>query len=235
MGFANRAGGRAGPPAGRDFRVVLGGQAVSALGDAISITAMPLLVLVLTGSGALMGVVGALQLVPDLLLGLPAGALADRWDRRRMMQRADAGRAVLTLAIPVVHWLDGPTMAAILLLAVPINVLRLVSDAGFTSAVPSLVGRENLARASSTMEATLSVPYIVGPAAAGVLVVAIGPASVLAIDAPRSRSRRSRCRSCDAGCGPSAGTATAGAAGRASGPTSPRACASCWATPGCGP
>ncbi|MDQ3293748.1 MAG: MFS transporter, partial [Actinomycetota bacterium] len=76
MGFANRAGGRAGPPAGRDFRVVLGGQAVSALGDAISITAMPLLVLVLTGSGALMGVVGALQLVPDLLLGLPAGALA---------------------------------------------------------------------------------------------------------------------------------------------------------------
>jgi MFS family permease len=46
---------------------------------------MPLLVLFLTGSGALMGIVGALQLLPDLVLGLPAGALADRWDRGRMM------------------------------------------------------------------------------------------------------------------------------------------------------
>jgi MFS family permease len=61
----------------RDFLVVLTGQAVSAFGDAITLTAMPLFVLALTGSGALMGIVGALQLLPDLVLGLPAGALAD--------------------------------------------------------------------------------------------------------------------------------------------------------------
>jgi len=45
----------------RDFKVVLGGQGVSALGDAVSYTALPLLVLALTGSGVLMGVVGILQ------------------------------------------------------------------------------------------------------------------------------------------------------------------------------
>jgi MFS family permease len=39
------------------------------------------------------------------VLGLPAGALPDRWDRRRMMLWADAGRALLTAAIPVAHWL----------------------------------------------------------------------------------------------------------------------------------
>src|SRR5687767_13911506 len=104
----------------RDFQVVLAGQAVSALGDAITLTAMPLLVLFLTGSGALMGIVGALQLLPDLVLGLLAGALADRWDRRRMMMWADAGRAVLTAAIPLSFWLGLPTMAVIFIVTVPI-------------------------------------------------------------------------------------------------------------------
>jgi MFS family permease len=167
----------------RDFRVVIAGQAVSAFGDAITLTAMPLLVLFLTGSGALMGIVGALQLLPDLVLGLPAGALADRWDRRRMMMWADAGRAVLTAAIPLSFWLGWPTMAVILVVAVPANALRVLSDAGFTSAVPGLVGRENLARANSYMEATLSVPFIVGPAIAGVLVATVGAAATIAIDA----------------------------------------------------
>lgn len=62
----------------REFRIVLGGQAVSAFGDAISLTVLPLLVVALTGSGIAMGIVGVLQLLPDLLLGLPAGAFADR-------------------------------------------------------------------------------------------------------------------------------------------------------------
>lgn len=173
----------AGPLANRDFRIVLAGQSVSALGDAVSLTAMPLLVLLLTGSGALMGIVGALQLLPDLLFGLVAGALADRWDRRRMMALADAGRAVLTALIPLAYWLGWPTMTVVLLVAVPVNVLRVLSDAAFSASVPGLVGRDQLGRAYGYLEATLSVPYIAGPAAAGVLVATIGPAATLAVDA----------------------------------------------------
>jgi len=75
----------------RDFRVFLGGQGASAFGDAVTVTALPLLVLLLTGSGVTMGVVGVLTTLPDLLIGLPAGALADRWDRRRLMVYADVG------------------------------------------------------------------------------------------------------------------------------------------------
>ena len=167
----------------RDFRIVLSGQAGSALGDAVSLTAMPLLVLFLTGSGALMGLVAALQLVPDLLFGLLAGALADRWDRRRMMLWADTGRAVLTAMIPISYWLGLPTMAVILIVAMPVSALRVLSDSAFSAAVPSLVGRENLARANSYMEATLSVPFILGPALAGVLVATIGAPATMAIDA----------------------------------------------------
>ncbi len=60
----------------RDFRVFLVGEAVSATGDAVTLTALPLLVLALTGSGLAMGVVGVLQMLPDLVFGLVAGARA---------------------------------------------------------------------------------------------------------------------------------------------------------------
>jgi MFS family permease len=167
----------------RDFTVVLGGQAVSALGDAITLTALPLLVLFVTGSGALMGTVAALGLLPNLVLGLPAGALADRWDRRKLMLWSDAGRAVLTATIPLAYWLDLSTITVILIVTVPINALRVLSDAGFQSSIPSLVGRESLARANSYMEAALSVPFIIGPALAGVLVATVGAAETIALDA----------------------------------------------------
>jgi hypothetical protein len=167
----------------RDFRVVLAGQAVSALGDAIALTAMPLVVLLLTGSGVLLGIVGALELLPDLIFGLPAGALADRFDRKQLMMWADAGRALLAAIVPLSLWLDGPTVALILIVTFPVNALRVLSDAGFTSAVPGLVGRNNLARANSYMEATLSVPFVVGPALAGVLMATAGAAFTTGLNA----------------------------------------------------
>jgi hypothetical protein len=108
----------------RDFWVILLGQGISSFGDAITNTALPILVLALTGSGLAMGIVGVLSTLPDLVLGLPAGAYADRWDRRRMMFVADLGRAVLTAVIPVSVWLGGPTLALIFLVTVPLNALR---------------------------------------------------------------------------------------------------------------
>ena len=167
----------------RDFRVLLTSQGVSALGDAVSFTALPLLVLALTGSGLAMGIVGALQTLPDLVFGMVAGALADRSDRKRMMFLADLGRAALTASIPISAFLGGPTMAVILLVAAPMSVLRALFLAAYTSSVPALVGRSQIARANSYFEAIYSVGYIVGPAVAGVLSSTIGPGPTLAIDA----------------------------------------------------
>jgi predicted MFS family arabinose efflux permease len=169
--------------ANRDFRIVLGSQAVSAIGDAVSFTALPLLVLALTGSGLAMGIVGALQALPDLFFGMVAGALADRTDRRRMMFLADLGRAGLTALIPLSVFVGGPTMLVILIVAAPMSVLRALFLAGYTASVPALVGRSQIARANSYFEALYSVGYIVGPAIAGVLATTIGPGPTLAIDA----------------------------------------------------
>ena len=102
-----------------------------------------------------MGIVGALQTIPDLVFGMVAGALADRTDRRRMMLLADLGRAVLTALIPLSVLLNGPTMVVVLLVAAPMSVLRSLFLAGYTASVPALVGRSQVARANSVLRGDL--------------------------------------------------------------------------------
>jgi MFS transporter, ENTS family, enterobactin (siderophore) exporter len=169
--------------ANRDFLVFGFGQGISAFVDAITNTALPLLVLALTGSGFAMGVVGVLSTLPDLIVGLPAGALADRWDRRKMMLYADLGRAGLTALIPISVALGGPTLAVILLVTAPMNVLRVIWLAGYSSAVPGLVGRAEVPRANAILEAIYNTGWIAGPALAGVLAAIVGPGATIAIDA----------------------------------------------------
>src|SRR5215208_5071732 len=105
----------------RDFKVVLTSQGISAFGDAVNFTALPLLVLALTGSGLAMGIVGAFQTLPDLVFGMVAGAAADRSDRKRLMLVADLGRAGLTALIPLSVALGGPTLVVILIVAAPLS------------------------------------------------------------------------------------------------------------------
>ena len=167
----------------RDFQTLLVSQTVSVLGDAVSATAMPLLVLALTGSGIAMGIVGALNTGADFLMGAFAGALADRGDRKRMMLGADLGRALLTALIPLTDMLGGPTMAVIVLVTAPTAILRGFFRAGYLAAMPNLVGRSQLARGNGILETAYSASFILGPAIAGFLVTVIGPGETLAIDA----------------------------------------------------
>lgn len=167
----------------RDFLLLLGGQGISAFGDALSLTAMPLLVLAITGSGVAMGIVGVLNTIPDLVFGLLAGVIADRSDRRLMILGADFGRAVLTALIPVSILLHGPTIVVILLIAAPMAMLRALFLAAYTAAMPSLVGRPLLGRATSTLETVYSLSFVVGPSVAGLLAAVVGFGPTIAVDA----------------------------------------------------
>jgi MFS family permease len=130
-----------------------------------------------------MGIVGVLGRLPDLLFGLPAGVLADRVDRRRLMLISDLGRAALTALIPLSVMFGVPTMGVILLVTFPINAFRVLFMSGWTGAVPNLVGRRDLGRAVSAVEGLVSLSFIAGPAIAGILVGIIGATETLAIDA----------------------------------------------------
>ena len=167
----------------RDFHAFMAAEGISAIGDSVTFTALPLLVLALTGSGFAMGVVGALQTLPDLFFGLVAGAVADRSDQKRMLALTNLGRGALIALIPLSVVLNGPTMAVILLIAAPLSTLRALFLAAYTAAIPALVGRSRLAQANSYFEVVYSTCFIIGPAATGLLVTAIGPGQTLAIDA----------------------------------------------------
>lgn len=167
----------------RDFATLLVSQSVSAAGDAASATALPLLVLALTGSGLAMGLVGAINTGADFGMAVFAGAMADRGDRKRMMFIADLGRALLTALIPLSDILHGPTMVVILLVTGPLAILRGFFRAGYLASMPNLVGRSQLARGNGILETAYSASFILGPAVAGFLVTIFGPGPTLAIDA----------------------------------------------------
>jgi ENTS family enterobactin (siderophore) exporter len=167
----------------RDFSTLLVSQSVSVAGDAVNATALPLLVLALTGSGLAMGIVGAINTGADFVMGTFAGAMADRGDRKRMMFGADLGRAFFTALIPLTDLVHGPTMVVILLVSAPLAILRGFFRAGYLASMPNLVGRSQLARGNGILETAFSASFIVGPAIAGFLVTIIGPGPTLAVDA----------------------------------------------------
>lgn len=84
---------------------------MSALGSQVSSTAMPLLVLAITGSPAKAGIVAAASMLPQLLCQLPAGIMIDRVNCRAVMLVADAGRFVVLASVPVGLMLGHLTLA----------------------------------------------------------------------------------------------------------------------------
>src|SRR5204863_9059186 len=94
------------------FRRFFAGQAVSLVGDQITLIALPLVgVLVLHAGAAQMGYLTTAALLPNLLLSLHAGAWVDRRGRRRRtMLVADFGRAALLASIPIAYWLGDLTI-----------------------------------------------------------------------------------------------------------------------------
>src|SRR5205085_5895980 len=89
-----------------DFLRLWLGQTVSSVGSGIVKLAAPLLVLALTDSPAVAGLVAGALTFPMIFLGLPAGALVDRWDRRRVMIVCDTVRCLAVATVPLA-WMLG--------------------------------------------------------------------------------------------------------------------------------
>lgn len=166
----------------RDFQLVMLGQGISALGSAISFTALQLLVVSLTRSGLQLGVVGLLETLPAFVFCLFAGALADRWDRRRILIYGDVLSAALAALVPIAMLLGVPAMPVIYLVAAPLGVVNVLFMAAYTAGMVSLVGRENVGAANAYHQVVVSLGAVIGPGLAGVLMTTVGPVTTLLID-----------------------------------------------------
>lgn len=123
----------------RDFMLLWSGQVVSTVGMRVTTLAYPLLVLALTGSPFQAGLVGFAQTLPFLVLYLPAGALVDRWDRKRVMLAADGTRVVLLGLVVLALAVDKVSVAALLVIVFLDGACFVFFQLAESAALPHLV------------------------------------------------------------------------------------------------
>lgn len=146
-----------------------GGQALSVFGYQVQDIALPLLVLALTQSPLQAGIVAALDTLAFVLFGLPAGALIDRWDRKKVMMACDATRMIAVGSIPIALWAGLLTMAQVYLVAAVTGILAPFYNYAETASLPNVVSKEQLPSAMSQNFATVSVSGFIGPPLGGLL------------------------------------------------------------------
>ncbi|MEU6194824.1 MFS transporter [Streptomyces sp. NPDC047061] len=168
----------------RAFRRYLLGQLTSNIGTWMQRAAQDLLVLQLTGnSGSAVGIVTALQFLPQTLFGLTGGALADRYPGRRLLlitQTTMAAQSLLLGALTVTGTVSLPAVHA---LAVALGTATAVDGPARNALISDLVARDQVAAAVSLNSAQFNVARILGPAAAGLTVAAVGTGPVFLINA----------------------------------------------------
>ena len=153
----------------RDFQLLWIGEALSELGSRISGVAIPLLVLATSHSPAKLGVTGFVGLLPLLVFTLPAGALLDRWNRRRVMVVCQAGRAlaVTSLAATIAAgrvWF--PLILVVFFLDVTGSIFYSVAE---RSALPHLVPHEQMRSAVAQNQAREYGSGLIGRPLGGLL------------------------------------------------------------------
>ena len=166
---------------GREFNLFWTGQAVSNIGDRITIFVVPtVMIFVLHASAFEVGVVAMAQYLGIPLLGPIAGVLVDRWDNRLTMLGCDLIRLAAVVAMPVAYWfgvLSTPLLFACVAL---ISAATILFNVGYLVAVPAAVPERHLVRAYSRLEGTGSVTEVAGPSIAAGLYGLLGVAALIA-------------------------------------------------------
>ena len=153
----------------RDFLLLWSGQVVSTVGTRVTFVAFPLLVLALTGSPGKAGLVGFAQTLPYALVYLPAGAVVDRSDYRRVMLFADGGRAVALASIAVALLVGKLTFPQVVVVALLEGTLYVFFQVAESAALPHVVRRQQLATALAQNQARDQGAGLVGAPLGGAL------------------------------------------------------------------
>jgi predicted MFS family arabinose efflux permease len=164
------------------FLVVWLGQVVSLVGSGLTSFALGVWVFEQTGSATQFALIGLSAVVPRVIFSPLAGAVVDRWDRRRLMIAADAGAGLCTLAIVLLLAAARLEIWHIYLAAGVTAALGAVQWPAFAATTSLLVAKENLGRANGLVQLGQAASEILAPALAGVLLGAIRLEGVILID-----------------------------------------------------
>jgi MFS family permease len=166
------------------FRNLWLATTVSQVGTQISELALPVTAIVtLQTSAFAVGLLNALQFLPILLFSLPAGALIDRVQRRRLCVAADVGRMLMLGSIPLAYVTGRLTLWHLDAVAFGVGLLTLAFDVASGAYLPSITSRAHLVRANSALQVSEQGAGVVGPALGGWVIGLVTAPIAVALDA----------------------------------------------------
>ena len=174
----------------REFVRYLAARGLSGTGSMATYIALPVLVYRTSDDPGLTALVAALEAAPYLLFGLLAGALTDRWNRKRVMIAADLLGAAVLASIPLAAAAGEVTVPHILVVAFLGPTIGVFFDGAVFGAIPLLVGRGRIAEANSYAWSLQSAIEIVAPAVVGATLAVVDPAWLLGLDSVYVRAER---------------------------------------------
>ena len=165
-----------------DFLRLWGAQTISQFGSQISLIALPLVAIVaLSASPLEVALLGSIQMLPFLLIALPAGVWVDRLPRKPILVVSDFGRAVGLASIPAAWAADALALWHLYAVGVTVGVFTVFFDIAYRSYLPSLVDHTQLIDGNAKLELSRSAAQLTGPGVGGLLVGAItAPYAILA-------------------------------------------------------
>jgi MFS family permease len=152
---------------------LLTGEFISGIGDWLYLVAILVVVYADSNSAVLLGIVGAARILPFVLLSVPAGIVADRFDRRMVLLVTDLARGLLMLVLAAAVIVNAPT-AVIVAVSILAACFSTFFGPAIAALLPMLVDERDLGPANSAWATLDNVAFIIGPALAGILLASGG-------------------------------------------------------------
>jgi MFS family permease len=169
--------------ASRDLRLLIGGEIVSGLGTQAVLVALPFQIYLETGSAFLTGLLGAVELVPLIAMSLLGGAIADRFDRRRLLLLVQIGLVAAPAGLAVITFAEDPPLWGLYVLGGALAGFNAVQNVVRSAIIPNLVEPRLLRSALALNFGLYQLTLVVGPGLGGVLIGWLGVGTAYVIDA----------------------------------------------------
>ena len=166
----------------KKFILLWAGELISSIGGGLTSFGLGVYIFQQTGSAASMALVTLLGFLPTLLLSVPAGALADRYDRRLLMMIGDGCSALGIVYILVCMMNGGASLTQICVGVLISAVFSALLEPAFRATITDLLTKEEFSRASGLVSLAGSARYLISPILAGFLLTVSDVKLLLAID-----------------------------------------------------
>ena len=165
------------------FRTFFAGGLITSLGSMVTYVAIPFQIAELTGSFVAVGLIGLAELVPLVVFGLYGGSLADRVDRRIMVIAGELASGIVAVVLMINALMPEPQIIVIYIAAMAFATVDGLQRPSLDAMLPRVVDHADLSAAGALNSLRMSSAAIAGPAVAGLLLAAWGPAAAYTLDA----------------------------------------------------